>query len=65
MKKKVVIKIGEKRQMELYAAISDPVMNLRVKFLKERRGDVVDTALYNLVDAIWRKQAYVLGIKNP
>ena len=65
MKKKVKIAIGEQRTQALYSAIHDPIMDLRIEFLKERKNEALDKKLHDLVSIIWRKQAEALGIENP
>ncbi len=59
------MKMSEKRQQELYNAIHESVMRLRIlihqnpKIYTEAR---IDNDLSNIVEDIWRKQKEVLSI---
>jgi len=59
------MKMSEKRQQELYNAIHESVMRLRIlihqnpKIYTEAR---LDNDLFNLAEDIWREQREVLGL---
>ena len=60
------MKISEKRQADLYAAISSSFMDERVQVAKVERisSKEIDARLYNLERIIWRKVHRALNLDS-
>lgn len=58
------MKMSEARRRELYRAISDPIMDLRVKFYRasDMAADRIDVAVSNLEPEIWRRVCLALNV---
>jgi hypothetical protein len=57
--------IGRAKQQELFHAINEKVMDLRIQI---QTGEVtmenIDRRLFNLVNDVWQQQCKVLGLKG-
>ena len=58
------MKISEKRQQDLFNAVHEPTMDLRIKCQRLNLPPDVDGLLYQLVFDIWNKQKEVLNIED-
>lgn len=61
------MKMSETRRSELYRAISDPIMELRLTYYRKRRvnADELDKELFELEQKVWRKVHDVLNLEGP
>lgn len=57
------MKMSEKKRSKVYAAISDPVVELRLNLMKDR--PVTDEQLYRLELEIWRRVHEALKLEGP
>jgi hypothetical protein len=59
--------MSEKKKQKVYMAISDPIMDLRLSFVKARplSAEELDAALFELEREIWRKVHAALHIQGP
>lgn len=60
------MKMSETRRSELYRAISDPIMELRLKYYRKHRvnADELDKELFELEQRVWRKVHDVLNLEG-
>jgi len=59
------MKVSEQRQKELYRAISDPIMDMRIKYYRnEINAKQVDDDLYRLEQKIAKQVWGALGISD-
>ena len=58
------MKMSEKRQTDLYRAISDPIMDLRIIALRSGGNNSWDDRLIRLQGDIWVNIKQELGIKE-
>ncbi len=61
------MRMSETKRQEMYGAIHDPVMILRVEIQKAAKHKQVsveglDDLLFGLVDTIWNNQKDILGL---
>lgn len=54
----------EKKLQELYNAISETIMNLRISIKCEGIPEDLDDRLSMMIGEIWNKQAKILGVKG-
>jgi len=59
------MKISSKTKEELYLAIYDEIMQLRIKLYKKKHDNELDSKLSVSVDKIWKRQKDALRIKTP
>lgn len=65
------MRLSEKKQAELYHAIADEVMDLRMYVNKMRLDcqplshDQLDEKLFSLQNSIWRRVHSVLNLEGP
>lgn len=61
------MKLSEKRQRELYDAIHEPTMDLRLKFTKSHppTTEQLDSLLFALEGQIWRRVRAALNLEGP
>lgn len=61
------MRLSEKKRNALYAAISDPVMDLRLAVQKygAPSGEHLDARLFKMQSDIWRQIHEVLGLDGP
>jgi hypothetical protein len=52
----------EKTKQDLYTAIHENIMELRIK-IKMKKIEDIDAALFELTEDIWRVQSQILNIK--
>lgn len=61
------MKISDKKRMDVYAAIADPLLELRLAI--QRNGppskDVLDQMLFNMTSDIWRRVHKALNLEGP
>lgn len=55
------MRMSEEKRAALYEAIRDEVMDLRIKYANDKGVDM-DSELFNLEMAIWRRVKSVLNI---
>ncbi len=59
------MKLSDKKQSELYAAISEPIMRVRVwNHTGYRMSGAVDSELFDLEAAIWKRIKTVLKLES-
>lgn len=61
------MKISEEKKTELYAAIHEPIMQLRIKVQVQSRSipvHKIDDSLYKLNGEIWKEVIKVLNIND-
>jgi hypothetical protein len=58
------MKMSEERQQKLYAAIADPITELRIKWLRSGGGNTRDDELFNLQHKIWRNVHTALNLDS-
>ncbi len=60
------MKLSEKRSSELYSAIREPIMDLRisVKSSGETSSEYLDEKLFTLEQQIWRKVKKSMDLKD-
>lgn len=56
------MRISNKRVTEVYEAIHDPIMSLRIE-LEQGKTIITESVLFDLEQAIWQKVAGALGIE--
>jgi hypothetical protein len=60
------VRISETKASEVYAAISDPITDLRIKQNRGMTIEEMDERLFNLQSEIWRKVHKALNLEtNP
>ena len=55
------MRLSEKKQTEIYRAISDPIMDARIEYAKTKKGDDL---MFNLQNEIWRRVHAALNLKS-
>jgi len=58
------MKISEKRKSELYKAISDPIIGLRIKHCIDGSTEDLDKDLFELEKIIWKDVIKTLNING-
>ncbi len=60
------MKMSDKKKAELYTAISEPVMDLRISIQRHGspQSEVIDGNLFKLQNEIWGKVHKVLNIEG-
>jgi hypothetical protein len=63
------MQLSDKKRMELYKALSEPIMQVRIQVARMGPGDEklieIDDKLFRLEQEIWSSVTKVLGIKKP
>jgi len=58
------MKVSKQREKNMYAAISEPITNLRIKRLRSLHGsNNLDDELFNLETVIWKRMCAALGME--
>ena len=56
------MRMSEEKQTELYAAIHEPIMKMRIKYLREFKNNELDDQLFKLNNDIWSEVHLVLNL---
>jgi len=59
------MKLSKANQTKLYAAIHEPIMDMRIEYVKALTAESLDDDLFRLNKAIWQRVHTALNLDTP